>query len=102
MKIIQRARVNFFVDAFVSKVLGAVFAGARTSVESEQLEAADKLVAAVKKELEPYLQDTAPFFGGSSKLTLAEVCDIFSLCLLLHYHFSHYDVKEGNRLNFNF
>lgn len=32
-----------------------------------------KLVDVVVKELEPLLQDASPFFGGSSKLTLAEV-----------------------------
>lgn len=45
--------------------------------ETEIAEASDKLVAAVVKELEPHIQDAAPFFGGSKKLTLAEVCEIF-------------------------
>jgi len=70
---LQRARVNFFVDAFVSKLIGQLFAGARATSETEKAEAADKLVAVVAKELEPSLQDAAPFFGGSKKLTLAEV-----------------------------
>jgi len=70
---LQRARINFFVDAFFSKVVSLLFAGMRAENETEAAEASDKLAAAVKKELEPYIQDAAPFFGGSSKLTLAEV-----------------------------
>ncbi len=33
----------------------------------------DGFVAAAVKELEPLLQDAKPFFGGSDKITLAEV-----------------------------
>jgi len=70
---LQRARINFFVDAFISKVIQNLFGGLRATTVAEQAEAVDTLVASIKKEVEPYLQDAAPFFGGSKKLTLAEV-----------------------------
>ena len=31
------------------------------------------LMAAIKKDIEPLLENAAPFFGGSESLTLAEV-----------------------------
>lgn len=34
---------------------------------------ADDLVKGIVKEIEPLLANAGPFFGGSSKLTLAEV-----------------------------
>ena len=67
---LQRAKINFFVDAYISKVNSVQFA----VYKAEDKEAAgEKVVDAVVKELEPLLKDAAPFFGGSSKLTLAEV-----------------------------
>jgi len=69
---LQRAKINFFVDAFISKVNGLSFALLRAE-GGEKDEVAQKIVDAVVKEVEPLLQDAKPFFGGSSKLTLAEV-----------------------------
>ncbi|KIW63014.1 hypothetical protein PV04_09896 [Phialophora macrospora] len=72
---LYRARVNFFVDTFVSKALPHIFAGQRAQSEAEKDEAAESLVAAVVKELEPLFTWDAtkgPFFGGSDRLTLAE------------------------------
>jgi glutathione S-transferase len=69
---LERAKINFFVDAFQSKVNGQVFTLLRAS-EEEKEELAEKIVAAVVKEVEPLLKDANPFFGGSSKVTLAEV-----------------------------
>jgi hypothetical protein len=45
--------------------------------EEEKGPLAEKLVEAVVKEVEPLLQDAKPFFGGSEKLTLAEVSATF-------------------------
>ncbi|KGO78141.1 Glutathione S-transferase/chloride channel, C-terminal [Penicillium italicum] len=73
---LYRARLSFFVDAFISKVLPSLFASIRATDETERDAAAEQLVAAVAKEIEPLLADTegkGPFFGGSEKLTLAEV-----------------------------
>jgi len=70
---LQRARINFFVDAFISKVNPNFFASLRAADEKTREEAATKVIDAVVKEVEPLLSNAAPFFGGSSKLTLAEV-----------------------------
>ncbi|KAF3385380.1 Glutathione S-transferase omega-1 [Penicillium rolfsii] len=73
---LYRARLAFFVDAFISKVVPHIFASVRSASETERDAAAEALVAAVVKEVEPLLADTegkGPFFGGSDKLTLAEV-----------------------------
>jgi len=75
---LQRAKINFFVDAFISKVNGLTFGILRAS-EEEKEELAGKLVDAVITEVEPLLQDAKPFFGGSSKLTLAELSVLFYL-----------------------
>jgi glutathione S-transferase len=69
---LQRARINFFVDAYVSKVLGSFFTILRADGEEAE-KAAGTYVDAIVKELEPLLKDAGPFFGGSSRLTLAEV-----------------------------
>ena len=48
--------------------------GAMSAATEEEKEAkADELVAVMEKEVEPLLKDAAPFFGGSEKMTLAEV-----------------------------
>lgn len=73
---IYRAKLSFFVDAFLSKVLPHFSSSLRSSTEDERDEAARSLVDAIVKEVEPLLADTegkGPFFGGSEKLTLAEV-----------------------------
>lgn len=69
---LERAKINFFVDAFLSKVNGQVFPLLRAE-ESEKEVLASKIVDALVKEVEPLLKDAKPFFGGSSKVTLAEV-----------------------------
>jgi hypothetical protein len=87
---LYRARVTFFVDAFFSKVIPHFWAGIRAATEEEKEEAAKALVAAVTKEVEPLLEEgKGPFFGGSEKLTLAEVTSLLgnlraSLIFLVH------------------
>ncbi|CZT43466.1 related to glutathione S-transferase [Rhynchosporium secalis] len=69
---LQRARIAYFVDAYFSKVNGGFYTiFTAEGEEKEKLGAA--FVENVRKEIEPLLQDAAPFFGGSKKLTLAEV-----------------------------
>ncbi|CAI7611224.1 unnamed protein product [Penicillium glandicola] len=73
---LYRARLAFFVDAFFSKALPSFFASLRATDDAERELAAEQLVAAIVKEVEPLLADTegkGPFFSGSEKLTLAEV-----------------------------
>ena len=69
----QRARIAFFVDAYISKVNPVFFGILRASDDASAEAEVGGLVQIVQKEIEPLLQNSAPFFGGSSKLTLAEV-----------------------------
>lgn len=74
---LYRARVSFFVDAFFSKVVPHFYASIRSASEEERDAAAEQMVAAIVKEIEPLLASSegqGPFFGGSEKLTMAEVC----------------------------
>lgn len=69
---LQRARINFFIDAWNSKVGAHLFPLFMASDESAKTEVASKIVAAAEKEIEPLLANAAPFFDGSKELTLAE------------------------------
>lgn len=51
-----------------------MFAIFRAKDDKEKETTSKEWVAAVKKDIEPLLEDAGPFFGGSSELTLAEVC----------------------------
>ncbi|CEJ82380.1 Putative Glutathione S-transferase domain-containing protein [[Torrubiella] hemipterigena] len=70
---LQRARINFFVDTYFTKVnsLSTKFVLAKTDAEAEEVAA--EFVKQLTKEVEPLLADAAPYFGGSKTLTLAEV-----------------------------
>lgn len=73
-----RARISFFVDTWFSKVGSYWYQISRKETDEEKESLVQEFVAAVGKEIEPLLKDAAPFFGGSSKLTLAEVgCAVF-------------------------
>jgi len=77
---LKRARIAFFVDTFTSK-LGPHFGKLQMARPSDDLSAAAQTyVDNIVKELEPLLEDAKPFFGGSDKITLAEVC-LISTCL---------------------
>ncbi|KAJ1335028.1 glutathione S-transferase [Microdochium nivale] len=70
---LRRARINFFVDTFVSK-LGPHFTSLQFAKPGVDLDAAARgYVDNAAKELEPLLADAASFFGGSDKPTFAEV-----------------------------
>lgn len=70
---LTRARINFFVDTFVTKVNGSFYSVLLAQGE-EQEKLGAEFVKSIEKELEPLLKGAEPFFGGSPKLTLAEVC----------------------------
>ncbi len=70
---LRRARIALFVDAYGSKVTTPLFGLYRAKSVEEEEEISQKVVAGLVKEVEPLLADAAPFFGGSDKLTLAEV-----------------------------
>ena len=70
---LARARINFFVDTWFSKA-GSYWMQILRKDTAEEKEALSKeFLAVIGKEIEPLLKDANPFFGGSSKLTLAEV-----------------------------
>lgn len=69
---LTRARINFFTDTWDSKVT-TLFFPTVIAEGDEKVAKANAWVAAVEKEIEPLLADAAPFFGGSDKLTFAEV-----------------------------
>jgi glutathione S-transferase len=71
---LQRYEIGFFVDTYFGKVAPSWNAAVNASAEEKEA-AATKFTDAVVKEIEPLLSDAAPFFGGSSRLTLAEVCN---------------------------
>lgn len=71
---LKRAQINFFVDSYFSKANSFYFKAFSLGSDQELEDAAAGFVAAIVKEVEPLLADAAPFFGGSEKLTLAEVC----------------------------
>ena len=73
-----RARLDWFVDAFINKVNPHIFGGARAATEEERDKSAEELVAAVAKDIEPRLvEGKGPYYGGSETLTLAEVSFFF-------------------------
>lgn len=70
---LTRARISFFVDTYFNKVQPIFMKSQRSKSDEERANALADFVNAAAKELDPLLADAAPFFGGSSKLTLAEV-----------------------------
>jgi glutathione S-transferase len=51
-----------------------MFAIFRAETDEEKEAKSREWVSAVAKDIEPLLKSANPFFGGSSELTLAEVC----------------------------
>lgn len=67
-----RARIAFFVDAFLNKVT-PVFMRAQKSKPEDRPNVLAEYIDMVASELEPQLTNAAPFFDGNSSITLAEV-----------------------------
>lgn len=88
---LERARINFFVDAWSSKVGSNLFPLFMASGEEAKSEIVTKIVAAVEKEIEPLLKNAAPFFNGSQELTLAEA-------LIAPFLIRLYDASEDGEL----
>ncbi|OHF01676.1 glutathione S-transferase domain-containing protein [Colletotrichum orchidophilum] len=70
---LRRARINFFVDTYFSKANSSLFKLQLAKSEAEVGEIATGFIDVIAKEIEPLLKDAAPYFGGSDKVTLAEV-----------------------------
>jgi glutathione S-transferase len=72
-----RARIAFFVDTYVNRVSPIFMKVQRCKSAEERSAVLAEFVDEAAKQLDPLLEDAAPFFGGSSNITLAEVrCDI--------------------------
>lgn len=71
---LRRAQMAFFIDAYWTRFHTRLFqlfeAPTRADEEAIVAAAVDEGLA---REVEPLLRDAAPFWGGSDKLTLAEV-----------------------------
>jgi len=71
----RRARIAFFVETYMTKFNGpcteAVIGSAAGQPADTGFE--ERLRKTVVAELEPLLSDAAPYFGGSERITLAEV-----------------------------
>lgn len=63
----------FFADTFIGKVNSSMYQVLKAEEEEKERLGAE-LVEAVKKEIEPLLENAGPFFGDSKSITLAEVC----------------------------
>lgn len=70
---LTRARINFFVDTWFSKAGSYFYKILMSGSEDEKAKLSQEFVDVVGKEIEPLLKDAKPFFGGSQKVTLAEV-----------------------------
>lgn len=68
-----RARLNFFVDTWNTKIGSYMFSMFRAESNEEKEVKSREWVATVQREIEPLLITANPFFGGSKDLTLAEV-----------------------------
>ena len=70
---LKRARINFFVDTWSTKIGTQLFSIYTAPSEEQKEEKTSTLVSAVEKEIEPLLANATPFFDGSAELTFAEV-----------------------------
>jgi glutathione S-transferase len=70
---LTRARINFFVDTWFSKAGSHWFKILQQDSDEEKEKLGKEFVSIVGKEIEPLLKEAKPFFGGSNKVTLAEV-----------------------------
>jgi glutathione S-transferase len=92
---LKRARIAFFADTFSTKLNGPFFKSVMSGSEEERDASLKQYVEHVAKEIEPLLSDAAPFFGGSDKLTLAEVRQC-SQSSRAHTHYNN-TVQRANR-----
>lgn len=70
---LRRARISFFTDAYWTKFHTVLFGLFESPTLQDEEAVVDAAVAGLVREVEPLLADAGPFFGGSDKLTLAEV-----------------------------
>jgi glutathione S-transferase len=68
---LTRAKIAFFVDTFFTKVNGKIFEGLRAEGKDTSIKSAE-VFQAIKKEIEPLLENANPYFDGAEKMTIAE------------------------------
>ncbi|KAJ5657809.1 uncharacterized protein N7484_001458 [Penicillium longicatenatum] len=68
---LQRFNVAFFDESYFTKA-HCHFDTAIISCDEEETTAAQKYIDGIVNHIEPLLEDAAPFFGNSSRLTFAE------------------------------
>jgi glutathione S-transferase len=73
---LRRVKISFFTDAYWSKFHTILFRLFESPTLADEEKVIDDAVNGLLKEVEPLLADAGPFFGGSDKLTLAEVCPL--------------------------
>lgn len=69
---LQRFSISFFVETYFNKAHRFYDKVLYASGNNETL-AANKYVDAIVQDVEPLLTEASPFFGGSARITLAEV-----------------------------
>ena len=77
---LKRARIGFFTDTWDNKIASFMWKVLLAADESEKEQKCTEWIEALKKEIEPLLKDAKPFFGGSDKVTIAEVSSMQALC----------------------
>ncbi|KAH7121676.1 thioredoxin-like protein [Dactylonectria macrodidyma] len=90
----HRARITAFVDAYLSKFQGQVMKALVARTQTETNHAIEGALLDLGKWVEPLLHDSKPFFGGSEKLTLAEV--LTASFVIRTYCFSRHGVLPEN------
>lgn len=70
---LKRAGMSFFIDAYWTKFHTTLFRLFESPTSADEERVIDDAIDGIKREVEPLLADAAPFWGGSEKLTLAEV-----------------------------
>ncbi|ORY61573.1 thioredoxin-like protein [Pseudomassariella vexata] len=70
---LRRAKISFFTDAYWTKFHTHLFRLFEAPMADDEEAVIRDAVAGIVNEVEPLLADAKPFFGGSDKLTLAEV-----------------------------
>ncbi|KAH8901722.1 thioredoxin-like protein [Thozetella sp. PMI_491] len=70
---LMRQRIASFVETYFSKANTYYYAAIEAKTDGDAGDLGKRYVNAVVREVEPLLQDASPFFGGSDKLTMAEV-----------------------------
>lgn len=71
---VQRFQIGQFVDTYFSKAHSLFDSTVFSNNSDTKKDMATKYVEAIARNVEPLLVDAAPFFGGSNRQTMAEVC----------------------------